>query len=114
MSNENARDIINRVLEHAKNAGATAVDTVLVSGDTLSARVRDTEIDFVSQAQERALGIRVLLSSSGGPSQTSVRLPEELALELEGTIRQYIRYILDREVKSTGFLDLLRREGRQP
>ena len=59
-----------------------------------------------------ALKVMRLLSSSGGASQTSVRLPEELALELEGTMRQYIRYLLDREVKSTGFLDLLRREGR--
>ena len=55
MSTDIPRDIIDRVLERAKNAGAAAVDTVLVSSDNLSARVRDTEIDFVSQAKERAL-----------------------------------------------------------
>ena len=57
MSTEIARDIIDRVLERAKSRGATAVDAVLVSSDNLSARVRDTEIDFVTQAKERSLGI---------------------------------------------------------
>jgi PmbA protein len=66
LSTDTARDIIDRVLERAKSAGATAVDAILISGDTLSARVRDTEIDFVSQAQERALGIRALLTGDSG------------------------------------------------
>jgi PmbA protein len=66
LSPDTARDIINRVLERATSAGATAVDAILLSGDTLSARVRDTEIDFVSQAQERALGIRALLTGAEG------------------------------------------------
>jgi PmbA protein len=78
LSNDAARDIINRVLECAKNAGATAVDTILVSNDTLTARVRDTEIDFVTQAQERSLGIRVLLAGDGG-TRTAVTSTSDLS-----------------------------------
>ena len=59
--------------------------------------------------------LKVLRLLSGGDSQTvgTVRLPEELAIELEGTMRQYIHYLLEQEVRSTEFLDLLRREGQR-
>ena len=58
-----------------------------------------------------ALKVLRLLSGSEFQTASKVRLPEELAVELEGTMRQYIRYLLEQEVKSTEFLDLLRREG---
>lgn len=38
-----------------------------------------------------------------------LRLPMPLALELEGLLRFYVRYVLEREVRSTAFLDHLRR-----
>jgi len=38
-----------------------------------------------------------------------LRLPAPLALEMEGLLRMYLRSVLEREVKSTGFLDHLRR-----
>jgi PmbA protein len=78
LNSDAARDIINRALKSTKNAGATAVDTLLVSGDTLSARVRNTEIDFVTQAQERALGIRVLITGKGG-TRTAVTSTSDLS-----------------------------------
>jgi hypothetical protein len=34
----------------------------------------------------------------------------DLTCELEQLMREYIRYLLEREVKSVGFLDRLRRE----
>lgn len=56
------------------------------------------------------LKVMRFLSRSDFPEASTVRLPEELAVELEGVIRQYIHYVLDSEVHSTKFLDLLRRE----
>ena len=57
-----------------------------------------------------ALKVLRLMASSGFEAASRVRLPDELSVELEGTLRQYIRYLLEQEVKSTEFLDLLRRE----
>jgi DNA repair protein RecO (recombination protein O) len=39
-----------------------------------------------------------------------VKVNQELSTELEGIMRQYIRYLLEREVKSVAWLDRLRRE----
>ena len=54
-------EIAERALERTRAAGADAADTVLVEGDSLEARVRGDEIDFVKQARERTLGIRALV-----------------------------------------------------
>jgi len=59
-------EIIERALQRARQAGADEVDAVLVEGDEIEARVRNTEIDFVSQARGRTLGIRALIRGSGG------------------------------------------------
>ncbi len=39
-----------------------------------------------------------------------VKVNDELAMEMEGIMRQYIRYLLEREVRSVAWLDRLRRE----
>jgi len=39
-----------------------------------------------------------------------VRLHPSLSVELEHLLREYIRYLLEREVKSVAFMDSLRRE----
>jgi recombinational DNA repair protein (RecF pathway) len=39
-----------------------------------------------------------------------VSVNQELSTEIEGIMRQYIRYLLEREVKSVAWLDRLRRE----
>ncbi len=43
-------------------------------------------------------------------SASRVRLARDVAGELEALMRQYIRYLLGRDVKSVEFLDLIRRE----
>ena len=58
--------IVERALERARSAGADCVDALLVEADSIEARVRDEEIDFVKQSRERTLGIRVLVRGSGG------------------------------------------------
>ncbi len=61
-----ARDIIERALSRARRAGADAADAVMAEGDSLEARVRGEEIEFVTQAREHALGIRALVGRAGG------------------------------------------------
>ena len=60
MSAATPREVIERALDQARRAGADAADAVLVESDALEARVRDREIEFVTQAREHTLGIRAL------------------------------------------------------
>ena len=57
---ENGEAIVSHAIERARAAGAAACDAVLVESRSQEARVRGEEIDFVKQASERGLGIRVL------------------------------------------------------
>ncbi len=45
-------DSLELALAAVRRAGASAADAVLVSGETLQARVRASEIDFVKQARD--------------------------------------------------------------
>ena len=53
-------------LAAAMQAGAAEVDVVAVESDSLEARVRGEEIDFVKQARERKLGVRALVRGARG------------------------------------------------
>lgn len=66
LADERAREIVTRALASAANAGANAADAVMVESDSLEARVRGDEVDFVSQARENTLGIRALVAGEGG------------------------------------------------
>jgi PmbA protein len=59
-------DVVERALARAKQAGAAAADALLVESDSIEARVRGEEIDFVKQARERTLGIRALVQGAAG------------------------------------------------
>ena len=61
-------ELVERALERARAAGAHTGDALLVESDSLEARVRGDEIDFVKQARERTLGIRVFVEGTGGLS----------------------------------------------
>jgi len=61
-----ARELLARVLERLRRAGADAGDALIVESESLETRVRGAEIDFVKQARERALGIRALVAGAGG------------------------------------------------
>jgi PmbA protein len=65
-------------LEAVRKAGASQADVLLVEGDDREVRVRGDEIDFVKQAQGRGLGIRALVSASGG-MKTAVVSTSDLA-----------------------------------
>ncbi|MEE3332576.1 MAG: metallopeptidase TldD-related protein [Myxococcota bacterium] len=61
----NAEPIVANAIARAKQAGAAACDVVLVESESSNARVRGEEIEFVKQAKERGLGIRVLYRDAG-------------------------------------------------
>ena len=60
------RERVEQALASVKRAGADAADALLIEGESLEARVRDREIDYVKQARERTLGLRALVGGSGG------------------------------------------------
>jgi len=60
VSGGDASAVVERAIAHALACGAAQADAVLVEADSVEARVRSEEIDFVKQARERSLGIRVL------------------------------------------------------
>jgi PmbA protein len=59
-------DLAQFALERARRAGARESDVLLVESDELSVRVRGAEIEFVKQARERTLGLRVFVDGEGG------------------------------------------------
>ena len=61
-----AREAVERALDRVKRAGADEADALLAEGDAIETRVRGEEIDFVTQARERSLGIRALVRGSKG------------------------------------------------
>jgi len=83
-------ELLQHALGCAQRAGAAQVDTVLVTGDGFEARVRDEEIDFVSQARGRTLGIRALVAGKTGFQQavtsTSDLSPDAVERMAEETV----------------------------
>jgi len=58
-----------------------------------------------------ALKVMRLFQRGDYATAIRLRLVPELSRELERTIQGYVRYLLEREIKATGFLDRLTREG---
>ena len=61
-----------------------------------------------------ALKVLRFLQAQDFPAASRLRLEPELAIEVESILREYIRYLLEREVKSVAFMDRLRREKASP
>ncbi|MBE9501425.1 MAG: DNA repair protein RecO [Chloroflexi bacterium] len=59
-----------------------------------------------------ALKVMRFLEKNEYPAASKLKLDAELSRELEQLMRHYIRYLLEREVRSVEFLDRLRRELR--
>jgi DNA repair protein RecO (recombination protein O) len=57
-----------------------------------------------------ALKVLRLLQRSGFARAAQVRIDRALAQELERHLREYIRYVLERDVRSAAFLETLRRQ----
>jgi PmbA protein len=89
-----APEIVTRAIERARACGAAAADAVLVRSESSEARVRGEEIEFVKQAHERGLGIRVLFRDkarsapglSSAVTSTSDLSPEAVDRMAEETV----------------------------
>jgi len=79
-------------------------------GGVLCPRCREQE-PLARPISLNALKVMRLLESGEYAAASRVRLSAELSRELEQLMRHYIRYLLEREVRSVEFLDRLRREG---
>ncbi len=71
MSVETPRATVERAIDRARRAGASAADAILIESESVDARVRAAEIDFVTQAQQRILGIRALVTGEHGVRSAS-------------------------------------------
>jgi DNA repair protein RecO (recombination protein O) len=58
-----------------------------------------------------ALKVLRLLQRGGFADAARVRIQGALAQELERHLREYIRYVLERDVRSIGFVDAVRRQA---
>ncbi|MBW2712549.1 MAG: TldD/PmbA family protein [Deltaproteobacteria bacterium] len=85
--NVSQEDILQHAIASAKAAGAAQVDSVLVMGDGFESRVRDKEVDFVTQSKGRTLGIRALISGKEGFRQ-AVTSTSDLAFDAVARMAQ--------------------------
>src|SRR4030065_2303166 len=67
LSQELARDILGM----AQAKGATQVDVVMAEGDSFFVTVRMGEVEKISQAGEKRLGLRLFCGNSSASASTS-------------------------------------------
>jgi DNA repair protein RecO (recombination protein O) len=100
-------------LHHCPDCGSPLEPTTnyfsVMSGGVLcpQCRVKDSMARRVSV---NALKVMRFLQESDYQKASRLKLEAELSSELQGLTRQYIRYLLEREMKTVAWLDSLRRE----
>ena len=80
------------------------------AGGVVCSACRGGESAGLRSLSLNALKVLRLFLRSDLDGAMGVRVQEELAVELEHVLRQYIRHVLEQDMKSTDFLDLLRRQ----
>jgi PmbA protein len=83
LSQELARDI----LATAKAKGASEGDVVMVEGDSFFVTVRLAEVEKISQAQEKRLGLRLFYGRSSASASTSDISRQAIERLIDDTIR---------------------------
>src|SRR5215468_5439845 len=68
---ELSAELAHDILKQAKRKGATAGDVMMAESDSSFVSVRLGEIDKVSQAQEKRLGLRLFFGASSASASTS-------------------------------------------
>jgi PmbA protein len=64
-------EVAAAVLKRAKALGATEADLLVAEGDSVSVQVRMSQVDRLSKAREKILGIRVFFGKRSASSSTS-------------------------------------------
>ncbi len=70
--------------------------------------------EVVRPLSVNALKVLRLMQRDSFSQVARVNLPPDLARELEGHLGEYIRYVLEREVRSAAFIDAVRKRPRPP
>lgn len=67
----NFQELATRLLDRAKQRGATEADVVVADGDTFSVQVRLSAVDRLTKAREKRLGLRVFFGRRSASASTS-------------------------------------------
>lgn len=70
-SRDRFSEVAAAVLKRAKGLGATEADLLVAEGDSVSVQVRMSQVDRLSKAREKILGIRVFFGKRSASSSTS-------------------------------------------
>ncbi|HEU4640008.1 MAG TPA: metallopeptidase TldD-related protein [Candidatus Binatia bacterium] len=81
-----SQELAREVLDTAKAKGATQGDIVMVEGDSFFVTVRLGEVEKISQAQEKRLGLRLFYGNSSASASTSDISRQAIDKLLEDTI----------------------------
>jgi PmbA protein len=76
--------LVRHAVEAARRAGADAADAIQVVSDSVEARVRGDEIDYVKQAREHALGLRAFVRGTKGLATALVSTSDLSHAAIEG------------------------------
>jgi len=68
---ERFSELATAVLKRAKACGATEADLLVAEGDSVSVQVRMSQVDRLSKAREKMLGLRVFFGKRSASSSTS-------------------------------------------
>src|SRR5918994_7978897 len=82
-----SQELAREVLDKAKAKGATQGDVVMVEGDSFFVTVRMGEVEKISQAQEKRLGLRLFFGSSSASASTSDISKKSIERLVEDTSR---------------------------
>ncbi len=80
------QDYAQQLLECAKAAGAEAADTVLISGESNHASVRDGSVEDIERAETRDLGLRVFIGQAQAVVSASRFEPAEFSTLAERAV----------------------------
>jgi PmbA protein len=77
-------DRVRHAVEAARRAGADAADAIQLASDSVEARVRGEEIDYVKQSREHALGLRAFVRGAKGLATALVSTSDLSHAAIEG------------------------------
>lgn len=77
--------LASRLLERAKAEGATEADVLVAEGDSVSVQVRLGEVERLSKAREKGLGLRVFFGKRSASASTSDFSEESLSRLVDDT-----------------------------
>ena len=84
---ELSQDLGRDILAIAKNKGASTGDVVMVESESFSVTVRMGEVEKISQAGEKRLGIRLFLGNSSASASTSDISKQSIEKLVDDTIK---------------------------